>query len=397
MHNGGGAARAGLSTHLAWLIAGLVLVGLVMRSPLSSVGPVLPGISEDLGLTPTVAGLSGTIPLVMFSVLALSTPFLIARFGPEQTLGGAVLVITGAILLRSAGGVFAFFAGTALVATGIAVANVVLPGLVRERFPDRIPTLSAMNVIVMNAGAALASAIALPLAREGGLGWAGALAVWAGPGLVALVVWTIAAKAVLADDHGNQRPRTPPTGMGRVARRASTWQLAVLFGSQSAGIYTLLTWLATILRDHGVDATLAGLMVGAISALGIVGALGVGPFIQRGHLPSAFLAMVVTYTVGLLLLAVSGPVAIVGTILCGVAQGACFAMVLTLISRQADPADVPATSALVQGVAYVIAGVAPVAVGAMFDGFGSWWPSIVFVASLMALSGVMGWLLTRRR
>lgn len=386
----------GRATHLVWLVAGMVLVGFVMRSPLSSVGPVLPGISADLGLTSAVAGLSGTIPLVAFSVLALSTPFLIARFGPEKTLGGAVLVLASAILLRSAGGAPAFFAGTALIATGIAVANVVLPGLVRERFPDRIPTLSAMNVIVMNAGAAVASAIALPLARDAGLGWAGALAIWTAPALVALVVWTIAAKAVLADDHGNQRVRTPPTGMLRVARRASTWQLAVLFGSQSAGIYTLLTWLATILRSHGVDPTLAGLLVGAISALGIVGALGVGPFVQRGHLPSAFGLMVVTYTIGLLLIGVSGPVAIIGTILCGIAQGACFSMVLTLISRQADPADVPATSALVQGVGYVIAGVAPFTVGAMFDALGSWWVPLVFVAGLMALSGVMGILLMRK-
>ena len=39
---------ASKSTHLVWLIAGLILVGFVMRSPLSSVGPILPGIRDDL-------------------------------------------------------------------------------------------------------------------------------------------------------------------------------------------------------------------------------------------------------------------------------------------------------------------------------------------------------------
>lgn len=81
------------STHLVWLIAGLVLVGFVMRSPLSSVGPILPGIRDDLGLSSAVAGLTGTIPLICFSVFALSTPFLMARFGPEKTLGGAIVVL----------------------------------------------------------------------------------------------------------------------------------------------------------------------------------------------------------------------------------------------------------------------------------------------------------------
>lgn len=387
---------ASKSTHLVWLIAGLILVGFVMRSPLSSVGPILPGIRDDLGLSAAVAGLSGTIPLVCFAIFALATPFLVARFGPEKTLGGAVLVIAASVLLRSAGGVELFFLGTALIGVGIAVANVVLPGVVRERFPERIPTLSVMNVVVMNVGAALASAVSLPLARDLGLGWRGGLAVWAVPAFVAVLAWTLAAKSVLADDHGRRRVRTPPTGMDRVARRPKTWFLGILFGSQSAGIYTLLTWLATILRDHGVDAATAGLLVGAISALGIVGALGVGRLVQRGHLRPTFLVMVAAYTTGLLLLGVSGPVAIVGTLLCGVAQGACFSMVLTLISRQDDAADVPATSALVQGVGYVLACVAPFLVGALFDLTGSWWPPLWVVAGLMALSGVMGVLVTRR-
>ncbi|HHU39544.1 MAG TPA: MFS transporter [Propionibacterium sp.] len=389
-------SAASKHTHLVWLVAGLVLVGFVLRAPLSSVGPVLPGISEDLGLSSAEAGLSGTIPLVVFAVLALATPFLVSRFGPERTAGGAVLILFAAILVRSVGGVPGFFLGTTLVGVGIAVTNVVIPGVVRERFPERIPTLSSMNVVVMNLGAAVGSATALPLAREGGLGWPGALALWAIPTFIAVAVWTLAAKAVLRDDRGRQRVRTAPTGMDRVIRRVSTWQLGVLFGSQSAGIYTLLTWLATIARSHGVDAATAGLMVGAISALGIIGALGVGPLVQRGHLRESFLTATAFYTLGLLLVGVSAPLAIVGTVLCGLAQGACFSMVLTVISRQADPADVPATSALVQSVGYVVACIAPVVAGALFDVSGTWWPAVLLVAALMALSGVMGFLLMRR-
>lgn len=387
-------ADHGRATHLVWLVAGLVLVGLVMRSPLGGVGPVLPGIRDELGLTSAVAGLSGTIPLVCFSLLALLTPFLVARFGPERTLGGALIVLTGAILLRSAGGAALFFGGTALAAMGIAVANVVVPSVVRERFPDRVGTLSSLNVVIMNVGAAVASAIALPLALTP-LGWRGALAVWAGPALIALVGWTLAAKAVLADDHGRSRVRTPPTGLGRVARRPSTWLLAIMFGAQSAGFYTLLTWLATILRSHGVAPATAGLLVGVLSALGILGALAAGPLIQRGHLRIAFVSLVGVYTLGLVLLGVSGPLAITGTLLAGVAQGACFSMVLAMISRQADPADVPATSALVQGVGYVIAGTAPFAAGALFDTTGSWVPPVALVATLMGVSGVLGWFVTR--
>ena len=145
-----------------------------------------------------------------------------------------------------------------------------------------------------------------------------------------------------------------------------------------------------------MDAATAGLMVGAISALGIIGALGVGPLVQRGHLRESFLTATAFYTLGLLLVGVSAPLAIVGTVLCGLAQGACFSMVLTVISRQADPADVPATSALVQSVGYVVACIAPVVAGALFDVSGTWWPAVLLVAALMALSGVMGFLLMRR-
>lgn len=393
MRSDAGAPR---QRHLVWLVVGLLAAGFVLRAPLSSVGPVLPQIRTDLELSSTIAGFTGTIPIIGFSVFAFATPFLVSKFGPERTFGIALAILTGALVLRSAGDATAFFLGTGLAGMGIAIANVVPPGLIRQRFPLRVATLSSMNVVVMNAGSAIGSAAAVPL-MDAGLGWRGSIAAWAVPAVVALALWTVAAKAVIADDRGRRHHPASPAGMGRVARHLRPWLMAVFMGMQSTAIYFLFTWLATILQAHGMSPTVAGLLVGLVSILGIVGALVVGPLLQRGHLRVVTYTLYPLYALGLALLAFGPWPAVLGTIVCGLTQGAGFTVMLTMISQHAEPADVPATSALVQGVGYLLASASPSIAGALFDRAGTWHVPIAFVTGLMLVATVVGVVLVRNR
>ena len=97
-------------------------------------------------------------------------------------------MLLGGIPLRVTGPTWAAFAGTALLGVAIAAGNVLLPALVKRDLPTRIGPVTSLYVTLMVAFAGIASTISVPLADDADLGWRGALAVWAVPAAVGLVV-----------------------------------------------------------------------------------------------------------------------------------------------------------------------------------------------------------------
>jgi MFS transporter, CP family, cyanate transporter len=53
------------------LLAGLFLAALALRPQVVGIGPLLPSIRDDLGLSHAVAGLLGTIPVLCMGLFAL--------------------------------------------------------------------------------------------------------------------------------------------------------------------------------------------------------------------------------------------------------------------------------------------------------------------------------------
>jgi len=84
------------------LLAGLLLASIGLRPQLTAVGPLLPQLQEDLGLSHTEAGLLGTIPVLCMGLFALPTPFFVNRLGTRGVFGWSLAVIAAAGLARAA-------------------------------------------------------------------------------------------------------------------------------------------------------------------------------------------------------------------------------------------------------------------------------------------------------
>src|SRR5262245_62636014 len=98
----------------SFLIA-LLLIAANLRPSLTSVGPVLRMIQEELSLSATAAGLLSSLPLLAFAGCA-PLARLARQHGPERILLAGLLALIAGILLRSEGSVTALFAGTVLLA-----------------------------------------------------------------------------------------------------------------------------------------------------------------------------------------------------------------------------------------------------------------------------------------
>ncbi|EJA87509.1 inner membrane transport protein YeaN [Salmonella enterica subsp. enterica serovar Newport str. CVM 19536] len=118
----------------ALLIAGILMIATTLRVTFTGAAPLLETIRSDYGLSTAQTGLLTTLPLLAFALVSPLAAGIARRFGMERSLFAAMLLICAGIALRSLPSAALLFAGTAIIGCGIALGNVLLPGLIKRDF-----------------------------------------------------------------------------------------------------------------------------------------------------------------------------------------------------------------------------------------------------------------------
>lgn len=237
-----------------FLIAGIIFIAFNLRPAITAVGPLISSIRSDMDLTNGMAGFLTTLPLLSFAVLSPVAPKLGQKLGNERTLWVGLVILLIGILLRSYGESITLFAGTALIGVGIAICNVLLPSLIKHKFPDKAGIMTSFYTTAMSIFAALASGISIPLSHGLAWGWSASLMVWAGLAFVAILIWV---PQLRYHDTGNRTVSLKADGQ-TVWRSKIAWQVTFFMGIQSFLFYCTIAWLPEILRSHGMSMSLAG-------------------------------------------------------------------------------------------------------------------------------------------
>nr|WP_314071841.1 MFS transporter [uncultured Roseococcus sp.] len=368
----------------ALLIAGILLIAANLRAPITAIAPVLGMIGDAFGLGAVEAGVLTTLPLLVFAVVSPFSALLAREYGLERSLFAALLLIAGGIVLRSLGPVWSLFLGTAVIGVGIAIANVLLPSLLKRDFPDRIASLTGAYALAAGVVAALASTTAVPIANLPGSGWNWALGAMLVFPLAAIALWI----PQLADHTPPARGTMAPPHGGRIWRSALAWQVTIFFGLNSLIYYVIIAWLPAMMMEAGYSAGAAGSLHGVSQLATAIPGLLFGPLVTRLKDQKA-IALGVTATtaaalLGLLLL--PGQAAL-WTVLFGCGSGASFILGLALISLRTSSAhQAAALSGMSQCVGYLVASSAPPLAGFLHERTGSWSTPL---ALCLALCGVM--------
>ncbi len=126
------------------LLIAIVVIGFNLRPAITSVGPLLSTIRDELGLSNWSAGIITSLPLIAFA--AMST--VAARFG--NRFGNMIMILVGLLLLstgtvaRSIPYTPLLFVGTAVIGIGIALMNVLLPAFLKEKFPNKVGRMTSV-------------------------------------------------------------------------------------------------------------------------------------------------------------------------------------------------------------------------------------------------------------
>ncbi len=369
------------------LVVALILVGINLRPAISSVAAILDVIRAATGMSPTLAGVLTTLPILCFGVFAPLASRLIWRRTPERVVLYGLLVLVLGIGGRIFFGLPGLFLGTALAGGSIGVVMALLPGIIKRDFPHQLGLMTGLYTMALCLGAALAAGMTVPMQHLAHNNWRAALAFWALPALLAAWAWWPQLRQPLQHGHhGGQAVR------GIYASKLA-WQVTAFMGLQSALAYCVFGWLPTILIDRGLTPLNAGLVLSLSIGMQLVTALG-GPWLAtRGTDQRAAIVIMLGMTITGLFGCLYAPLTSVWgwAVLLGLGQGGSFSIALTLIVLRApNPQVTAALSGMAQGVGYTVAALGPLAVGILHDASHDWNSSAMMFGVIAAVALLAG-------
>ncbi|UPF06185.1 MFS transporter [Pseudomonas mosselii] len=377
--------------HAIALVVTILLVAANLRVPFTSIAPVLPLIQNDFGLSASALGLLTSLPLLAFAAFSPLSASLARRFGIERMLFGALLIISLGILLRSAGSACALYAGTVLIGTGIALGNVLLPGLIKRDFSTKMASMTGAYSITMGAAGAVGSAVIIPLTQS--WGWPIALSLLVATPLLALVVWLPQLKK---HQHVNlSGPKQASTVA--VWRSSLAWQVTLFMGLNAMPFYVAVGWLPTILMDHGISPEQAGAVHGTLQLATAIPGLILAATLRRLKDQRLAAATVSLLTASSLIGLMYAPgYALLWAALLGFGSGASMMLGLTFIGlRTKNAGDTAALSGMAQCVGYLMAAAGPLLLGQLHDWSGGWTAPLLITAAIAVAGAFTGMLAGR--
>ena len=374
------------------ILLGIILIAANLRLSVSATGALLDQLGSSLRLGSGVESFLTAVWPLAFAVGGFSGSWLARRFTAGTVISWALGALVVGQIVHSLHDTAALVIGSILAGLGIALANVLLPVVVRQYFPDRVGQVTGLYAMVLSGGAAFAALASVPVADHLHDVSAG-LAVWVIPAVIGLAAW-IGARPQRVAHPTNAASADPGTHLPlrQLTRSKLAWAMAALFGLQSMGAYVIMGWLPTILSDAGMSPGRAGVVLSTIFFINIpinyaVPHIGARMKDQRPLLTGLTLASLVGF-IGLII--APGSLAWVWAIFFGFGM-ATFPLVLALFPVRGGTAHgTAALSTFGQSFGYLLAAAVPITVGLLHDATGSWTGPLLLLVVATVLQGLVG-------
>ncbi|EOR25861.1 hypothetical protein A499_03598 [Niallia nealsonii AAU1] len=355
------------------IIVGIIFIAVNLRAPLTSVGPLVGIIKDEVHISNTLAGMITTLPLLSFALFSPIVPKLARKIGVEVIILISIIFLTIGIILRSLSGVATLYIGTAVLGLAISVSNVLLPSLIKRDFPTRIGLMTGVYSISMNLLGAIASGISVPIAIGLGFGWQGALGIWGMLSFISIVLWVPQIKRQNREttDIQNQVLESNVN----LWRSALAWQVTLFMGLQSMVFYILIAWLPEILKQQGISSDQSGWLL-SVMQLALLPFTFIVPIIAGRMKSQRFLVTITTIlllsgTLGLIYGSLS--LIVCWIVMLGIGGGFAFSLAMMFFGLRTENAGQAAElSGMAQSVGYLLAAIGPTLFGYLHDVTNSW-------------------------
>ncbi|HEO8421977.1 CynX/NimT family MFS transporter [Niallia sp. FSL W8-0635] len=386
-------SNPGVRKSAVWMIiVGIIFIAVNLRAPLTSVGPLVGFIRDDMHISNTMAGMITTLPLLSFAFFSPMVPKLARKFGVEVMIMTSIIFLTIGIILRSlSGGVAPLYIGTAVLGLAISVSNVLLPSLIKQEFPTRIGLMIGVYSISMNLLGAIASGISVPIAIGLGFGWQGGLGIWGMLSFLSILFWFPQVKHLNTETATVQNKVVD--SQVNLWRSPLAWQVTLFMGLQSMVFYILIAWLPEILQQQGISSDKSGWLL-SVMQLALLPFTFIVPIIA-GRMKSQHSLVIIT-TVLLLsgtlgLIYGSSSLIVWWIVMIGIGGGFAFSLAMMFFGLRTENARQAAElSGMAQSVGYLLAAIGPTLFGYLHDVTNSWNTTLFILVGASLLLFVFG-------
>lgn len=364
----------------------LALSILLMRAPVTCVGPVAESLREALCVSYATYGVVSALPVLMFGVAGFLAPVLFSRLSTRSALGSVLTLLASGLTLRLIETLPSLLVGTLFIGAGIAILNTVIPVLLRHYFPGNVSKALGIYTAATGCSSFLGALFAIPLLNATGT-YAAPLGLW--------VVFAVPAAMAWFGSDGTRLPNLALTGSGTLSLNAfgdclKKIPVILTMCLQSLVVYALIAWLPTILMSRGMSPKAAGAALSVLLIGAMFSSLLISPMIRIvGTERRLSFLLTILSVIPLVFLFLPGFWPFLGCALLSVPHGARFSLALILISKSASSLPQMLTlSSVSQGIGYVLASLGPLLCASLYSGDGNWTGVLTFLSTACVFWGI---------
>lgn len=358
------------------LVFGVLFVAFNLRPAITSVGPLIGTIRDDIGLANWNVALLTSLPLIAFAIMSPIAPKLANKLTNEVTLTLGLFMLIVGVSLRSISFVLLLFFGTLCIGAGIAICNVLLPGVIKDRFPHKVAIMTSLYTSSMALFATTASGVSIPLANGLKLGWQLSLLVWIIPAVIGLMIWLYISIKDREQRSADQLRYFETEKSSGIWKSSLAWKIGLFMGLQSFIFYVMISWLPELIIAYGFTKETGGLMLSYFQLIGIPTSFIIPMLATKMKSQRPIVVFVNSFFIigVIILLSNQSLLAIViATTLIGFATSSNFALSLTFFSIRARNArDSAELSGMAQSIGYCVSATGPIVVGFILDITHNW-------------------------
>ena len=373
----------------AWLASGLSLVAL---------SPILPLITEDYGISHTLAGFLVGVVFIVAAVFGLPAGIIVGRLGLRRTYTINLFMIGSMTLMFLSPNFYGLLALRIVYSLGMVLMSPATGHLIMHWFRSReVSIMTGLMVGFSAAGFMISLSTAALLADI--LGWQRVLGLFGAVGLAAAFAWLLWGKTRTGEENINLS--MPWQEIRAILRNRTILLICAADAAVFMQYFALSSWLPTFYKDsRGMSLTEAGFIISLLPFMGIFAVL-LGGFLSS-HIGSKRLFLIVPGAMAGLgglgsYLISDTTLTYVAVMVLGLGSWLCIPTIMSLPMEM--PGMTPERIAIYWGWLATISGtgtfVAPLAVGAMKDFTGHFEPGFLIFSVLAWFMVAAGFLLPK--
>ncbi len=375
------------------IVLGIIFISFNLRAPITAVGSVIAMIKAEFMLSNAMAGFITTIPLLAFGIVSPFVSIISRKFGYGKTMAAGLIFILMGELLRSYTNVSGLFIGTTFIGIGIGFGNVLIPSIIKLKFPHKVGLMTSVYTTSMLVFAALGAGISSPLAKDLNLGWRNSLAFWFILTAITLLIWLPQIRT--KDDPDINKVSEAALRSQAIWKSSMAWWVTLFMATQSFLFYSLVAWLPSMITSKGMIDSFAATMALTLQLMSIPATL-VMPILSDKFKDQRGLVFItcISYLLGLSLLLIGNSqiIILVSVVLIALGIGGSISLAIAFISlRTPNSQKASDLSGMSQSLGYLLAALGPILMGSIFDKYSNWSIPILILAALTILLTFFGW------